>query len=75
MPRERAQVQYPDIMLAFFVLVGLVLTFPVYDQFIQQISANADPLSGLILRLIYPAFVLALILSVGVSARRGGDAP
>lgn len=75
MASNRAQVQYVDIVLAFFVLVALVVTWPVYDQFISQIQPNADPLTGLILRLIFPAFVLALILSVGVSARRGGDLP
>lgn len=72
---DRAQVQYVDVILAFFVLVGLIVTFPIYNEFISKVQTNADPLTGLILRLIFPAFVLALVLSVGVSARRGGDAP
>jgi len=75
MSTDRGQVQFPDIVLSFFVIVALVITYPVWETFINNIASNADPLSTLVLQLIYPTFILALILSVGVSARRGGDLP
>lgn len=72
MTRDRAQVQFVDAILGVFVLVALIVLFPLFDQFAQQLAANAGPFTSLILRLIYPSFILALILSIGVSARRGG---
>jgi len=72
MTPERAQVQLTDVALSLFVLVSLIVLFPVYDQFIQQIAGSAGPFTTLLLRLLYPTFILGLVLSVGVSARRGG---
>jgi len=39
---------------------------------VQSISTAAGPLTTLILRLIYPALIIGLVLSIGVSARRSG---
>lgn len=72
---DRGQVQMPDIVIGFLMLVGVIVLFPVFDEFMRLISASAGPFTSLILRLIIPAFILGLILSIGVSARRGGDAP
>jgi hypothetical protein len=69
---DRAQVQFVDLVLGLFVLLALVVLFPVYDQFAQSISTAAGPLTTLILRLIYPALIIGLVLSIGVSARRSG---
>lgn len=69
---DRAQVQYVDLVLGFFVLVALIVLFPIFDQFIQSVAGSAGPFTTLILRLIYPGFIVALVLSIGVSARRRG---
>jgi len=69
---DRGQVQYVDLVLGFFVLVALIVLFPIFDQFIQGFAGSAGPCTTLILRLIYPGFIVALVLSIGVSARRRG---
>lgn len=67
-----AQVQLVDAVLTFFVLVAVVVTAPFYYKFIGMVSGEADPFSALLLQLVVPLMLLALIISVGVSARRGG---
>jgi len=73
MTGERGQVQLTDVALSLLVLVALIVLFPVYDQFIQLIAGSAGPFTTLLLRLIYPTLIIGLILSIGVSARRGGS--
>lgn len=73
MTRDRGQVQFVDALLGVFVLVALILLFPIFDSFAQSIAANAGPFTSLVLRLVYPSFIIALVLSIGVSARRGGS--
>lgn len=69
---ERAQVQLVDVIMGFLVLVAIVSTYPFYRKFIGMVSAEADPFSSLLLQLAVPLIVLALVISVGVSARQGG---
>lgn len=68
----RGQVYLPDAILTFFVVVAIVALAPVIYTFIDGLSQYADGFSGLLLQLVVPFLIIALILSVGVSARRGG---
>lgn len=70
--RDRGQIQLPDVIAAFFVLVAIIATYPFWNHFIGMVSSEADPFSTLILQLAVPFIVLSLAISVGVSARRGG---
>lgn len=72
-PDTRAAVQLVDGIMTFVVLVGIIALSPVFYKFIGMVDGNADPFSSLLLQLVLPLLLLALILSVGVSARRGGS--
>ena len=67
---DRAVVNLVDVFLTLFVLAGLLVLAPYYYEFIDMVSAEADPFSSLLLQLIVPIMFIALIVSVGVSARR-----
>lgn len=68
---ERAAVHLVDVLLGFLLLVSLMVLAPLFYTFIGMVSAEADPLSGLLLQLFVPFLFISLIVSVGVSARRG----
>lgn len=63
-------IQLTDAILTFIVLISIIVLAPVIFEFQSMISSAADPLSGLIFTLVVPLFVVALLISVGVSARR-----
>jgi hypothetical protein len=71
---SRGQVQLVDVMMTFFVLVAILATAPFWSEFQSMVVPHADGLSELLLQLALPILFLALIVSVGVSARRGGGA-
>lgn len=68
---DRGQVQLVDAVLGLFVLVAILSLSPVLFTFIGWVRASGDPFSALLLGLVVPLLLLALILSMGVSARRG----
>lgn len=68
---ERAAVQLSDVILTLATLVATVVLAPTYYEFIDMASSSADPFTGLALQLMPPLLVLALVVSVGVSGRRG----
>lgn len=68
----RAAVQLVDAFLTFFVLVAILALAPFFNKFTNMVAAEADPFSSLLLRLFVPMLLIALIMSVGVSAKRGG---
>lgn len=68
---DRAAVNLADVILSFAVLVGLLVLAPYFYFFQGMAAAEADPLSTLLLQLVVPVLFLGLIVSVGVSARRG----
>ena len=70
--QTRAEVQLVDVMMTFFVLVSILATAPYWSEFTSMVVPYADGLSELLLQLILPILILSLIVSVGVSARRGG---
>ena len=69
---DRAQLQLSDAILSVIVLIGIVALAPTLYQFIGMVRAEADPFSSLLLGLAVPLLLLALILSMGVSAQGGG---
>lgn len=72
MPDTSGQVQLVDVVMTFFLFVGLMALAPTFFTFIGMIDNEADAFSGLLLQLVVPLLFLALIISIGVSARRGG---
>lgn len=68
---RRAKVQLVDVALAFFVLVAMLALGPYYYKFVGMASTDADPFSSLLLQLILPTMYIGLVISIGVSARRG----
>jgi len=67
---NRAAVRLSDVVLTFFGMVALLALAPVFGQFQDMVAAEADPFSALLLRLVVPAIIIGILLSVGVSARR-----
>lgn len=63
-------VQITDAIMTFVVAVALLALSPIIFEFSSLIGNEADPLTGLILQLAVPLFFVAVIVSVGVSARR-----
>jgi len=68
--RDSGKVQLTDVVVAAVVTITAYAVGPVYYDMIQIISADADPLSQLMLQLVVPFLFLGIIISVGVSARR-----
>lgn len=63
-------VQLTDAIMAFVVIVALLATSPILFEFSAMVGSEADPLSSLVLQLVVPLLFVAVIISVGVSARR-----
>jgi len=68
--RDRGKVQLTDVVIAAVVSIASYALAPVYYDMIGVITADADPLSELMLQLVVPFLFLGIIISVGVSARR-----
>jgi hypothetical protein len=68
---RRGAVQLVDAVMTMIVLVALVALAPYFARFLGMASSAADPFSSLLFQLILPMLFLALIVSVGVSARGG----
>jgi hypothetical protein len=69
---DRAAVQLVDAVLTFFVLVAVLALAPFFAEFTGMVSSEAGAFSSLLLGLFVPMLFVALIYSVGVSAKRGG---
>jgi hypothetical protein len=67
----RGQVQLVDSLLTFFVLVALVVVSPILVGFVGSLSGVVDGFTQLVFQLFVPAMFVGLILSLGISARRG----
>jgi hypothetical protein len=59
-----------DGIITFVTLVALLALSPIFFEFATIVDGEADPLSGLVLSLVVPLFFVAILISVGVSARR-----
>jgi len=67
---DRGSVQITDAIMTFVVVVALLALSPIFFEFSAMVGTEADPLSGMILQLVVPLFFVAVIVSVGVSAKR-----
>lgn len=67
----RAAVELVDVILGLGVLVAIIALAPVMYHFIDMVSGVADPFTSLVLQLTIPTLIIGLIISMGVSAKRG----
>lgn len=68
---DRGKVQMTDVFMGLVIIVAFVTTAPVWFWAVDMVSGVADPFSRLLLQLALPMLALAMIVSVGMSARRG----
>lgn len=66
---DRARVGYVDVIMTFATLVAFAAVAPWLYKVTGLATAELDPLTGVLLALFVPALLIALILSIGVSAR------
>lgn len=59
-----------DGIITFVTMVALLALSPIFFEFATIVQGSADPLSGMILSIVVPLFMVAILISVGVSARR-----
>lgn len=71
MQDNRGAVQFGDVLITIAVLVTIVVLAPTIYSFNDMITAEADPLTALLLSLVVPLLLLSLIISVGTSSRSG----
>lgn len=69
---KRGRVQFPDIVMTFILVVGILVLAPSFLYFIENASAKLGPFSSVLLTLTLPLLLIVLIVSVAVSARGGG---
>lgn len=65
----RARIQYTDVVLGFATLVTFIAVAPWVYTNIGMAQNAVDPLSATLLALTLPFFVIAMIVSLGVSAK------
>lgn len=68
---DRGAVNLVTVIMTFVVLVVIIVLSPIFVRFQQMVAAEADPFSALLLQAFLPILVLALVISVGESARSG----
>lgn len=68
---DRGRVQYVDIVMAFASLVAFMAVAPWVYTGMGMATGVVDPLSATLLQITLPLFVIAMIVSIGVSARTG----
>jgi hypothetical protein len=69
---DRGRVQFPDIVMSFILIVAIVVLSPTIMYFIEQATGELGAFSSVLFNLAMPLLILALIVSVAVSARGGG---
>lgn len=67
---DRAAITLVDAILGFGVLVAVMALAPIIYTFIDMGSGAYDPFTALVLQLSVPLLILAVLISLGVSARR-----
>lgn len=66
----RGAITLVDVILGVAVLLATLALAPILYQFIGMASAEADPLTALVLQLAVPVLILGVVISMGVSAGR-----
>lgn len=69
---DRGAIQLVDVFMSFYMLVGLVSLIPLWYKFTDMAANASSPLVALLLQLFVPLILIALIVSVGISARTAG---
>lgn len=69
---DRAQIQLTDAVLGFFTLAAFLAVSPLLQSAIAAATAEASGFTSVVFALMVPALLIALLLSLGVSARGGG---
>lgn len=69
---RRGAISLVDVIIGFAVLIALIALAPTIYEFVDMGTSVADPLTSLVLSLVVPLLILAIIVSMGVSARRAG---
>lgn len=72
-PHNRGAIQLVDAVLTVFVLVSIIATAPIWYHFIDLLrsASGISPFTKAVLSLLIPSLLIGLLLSVGISARRG----
>lgn len=68
-PDDRAAFQYSDAVMTFASIVAIAVISPWLYAAIDKLQNVVDPMTAVILGAVPALLVIALILSVGVSAR------
>lgn len=68
---DRGRVQYADTVMAFATLIAFIAVAPWVYTANGMAASSVDPLTATLLRIALPMFVIAMIISIGVSARQG----
>lgn len=68
---ERGRVQYVDVILGFATLVTFIAVAPWVYAAIDMAVDVLPPLSATLIRLTLSIFVIAMMVSLGVSSRTG----
>lgn len=66
----RARIGYVDVILTFATFAALAIISPFLTRIIDMLRSQVDPLTSVLVGLLLPLFVLALLYSMGVSARQ-----
>lgn len=68
---DRGAIHLVDVIMTVLVLVVILRIAPTIYTFVGMASSSAGPLTSLLLSLVVTSLLLALILGIGISARRG----
>jgi len=66
---DRGRIQLVDVVMGFAMLVSFVAVLPLISTAIGMGADVADPLSSTLLQLTLPLFAIAMLVSLGVSAK------
>lgn len=66
---DRAKIGYVDVVLVFATFVAFAVTSPFIFRVINMLRDYADPLTSVLAGLLVPMIVIAILYSMGVSAR------
>lgn len=68
---DRGRLQFVDVIMALATLAAFSAVAPWLYQAIGMASGDVDPFSQVLLQFMLPLFVIAMLVSIGVSARTG----
>jgi hypothetical protein len=66
---DRAAVGFVDVLMMFLVLVSIIVLAPFFNKFTSMIQGAAGPFTSVLLSVFVPLVLVALLLSIGQSAR------